>query len=340
MEKIMKINSITTNTGYLKGRASERSTGKERECVQKNLKQMNNDQINTTIKSNSDGRVSFKGGTPFLHKAANFTADNPLVAEALFALVVTCALRPLTIMATAKTEEDKEKCAYQAAKSVSTGLVGLAMSVLVGIPIAAGAKLAQKKGAFDMPEEMKKKSLEVVKQGVDDLAKVAEKFTQEGKHSELVEQISKLTSSGKLNLGYFKDMGKGAEKTFKNKITEVAPEIADTVKNAINEQKTVDNFARTSKNIIDKMFQPIFMPLRATITVALVPTILGALGLKKSGKKPVPQETKQQATPQTSQTEKKQPSTTFGVTNYNIFQANNEKDIFKSFSGMVNNENK
>ena len=337
MEKIMKINSITTNTGYLKGRASERSTGRERECVQKNLKQMNNDQINTTIKSNSDGRVSFKGGTPFLHKAANFTADNPLVAEALFALVVTCALRPLTIMATAKTEEDKEKCAYQAAKSVSTGLVGLAMSVLVGIPIAAGAKLAQKKGAFDMPEEMKKKSLEVVKQGVDDLAKVAEKFTQEGKHPELVEQIGKLTSSGKLNLGRFKDMGKGAEKTFKNKITEVAPEIADSVKNAINEQKTVDNFARTSKNIIDKMFQPIFMPLRATITVALVPTILGALGLKKSGKKPAPQEAKQQTT--TPQAEKKQPTTTFGVTNYNIFQANNEKDIFKSFSRMVNNEN-
>ena len=339
MEKIMKINSITTNTGYLKGRAAERSTRKERECVQNNLKQMNNDQINTTIKSNSDGRVSFKGGVPFLHKAANFTADNPLVAEALFALVVTCALRPLTIMATAKTEEDKEKCAYQAAKSVSTGLVGLAMSVLVGVPIAAGAKLAQKKGAFDMPEEMKKKSLEVVKKGVDDLTAVAEKFAQEGKHSELVKQIGALTSSGKLNLGRFKDMGKGAEKTFKQTIAEVAPEIKESVTNALKEQKTVDNFGRTSKNIIDKMFQPIFMPLRATITVALVPTILGALGLKKTAKKPSTPEAKQQPNTQTPKVDKKQPSTTFGITNYNIFQTNNEKDIFKSFSRMVNNEN-
>ena len=340
MERIMKINSITTNTGYLKGRASERSTGKERECVQNNLKQMNNDQINTTIKSNSDGRVSFKGGAPFLHKAANFATDNPLVAEALFALVVTCALRPLTIMATAKTEEDKEKCAYQAAKSVSTGLVGLAMSVIVGIPIAAGAKLAQKKGAFDMPETMKKQSLEIVKQGADKLTAIAKKYTEEGKHPELVKQIGDLVTGETLNLSKFKDMGKGAEKTFKQKIAEIAPEITETVTQAIKEQKTVDNFGRTGKNIIDKMFQPVFMPLRATITVALVPTILGALGLKKSGKKTSTTEPKPQTNNQQPQVEKKQPSTTFGLTNYNIFQTNNEKDIFKSFSGMVNNENK
>ena len=340
MEKIMKINSITANTGYLKGRASERSTGRERECVQNNLKQMNNDQINTTIKRNSDGRVSFKGGAPFLHKVANFTADNPLVAEALFALVVTCAMRPLTIMATARTEEDKEKCAYQAAKSVSTGLVGLAMSVLVGLPVAAGAKLAQKKGSFDMPESMKKKSLEAVKQGVDDLTALAKKLTQEGNQNELVTQINSLTASGKINLGRFKDLGKGAEKNFTKTIKEVAPDISNSVKNAIKEQKTIDNFGRTSKNIIDKMFQPIFMPLRATITVSLVPIILGALGLKKSGKKPSSQEVKPQTNAQTPQVEKKQPTTTFGVTNYSIFQTNNEKDIFKSFSRMVNNENK
>ncbi|MBQ8886170.1 MAG: hypothetical protein IJY61_00520 [Candidatus Gastranaerophilales bacterium] len=339
----MKINSITANAGYLKGRASERSTGRKRECVQNNLKQMNNDQINTTIKRNSDGRVSFKGGTPFLHKAANFAADNPLVAEALFALVVTCAMRPLTIMATARTEEDKEKCAYQAAKSVSTGLVGLAVSVLVGIPVAAGAKLAQKKGAFDMPDSMKKESLKIVKQGVDDLTAIAKDFAEKNQHPELVKQINTLTSSGKLNLGYFKDLGKGAEKAFKEKIEEVAPQIKDSVANAIKEQKTVDNFGRTSKNIIDKMFQPIVMPVRATITTALIPVILGALGIKKTGNKPKEQ-SKEQTKAETEQPKdakqiQKQNTTNFGLTNYGMFQLNNEKDIFKSFSGMVNNEN-
>ena len=90
--------------------------------------QNNNDQINTTIKSNSDGRVSFKGAEPFLHKAANFANNNPLLADATFALLITCLARPLTIMATAKTEKDKEKCSYQAAKSITSGLIGLGMT--------------------------------------------------------------------------------------------------------------------------------------------------------------------------------------------------------------------
>ena len=325
----MKINSITTTTGYLKGRATEHLLSQGRECAKErhNLKQNNNDQINTTIESNSDGRVSFKGGTPFLHKAANFASDNPLVAEALFAILITCGLRPLTIMATAKTEEDKEKCSYQAAKSVSTGFVGLATSVLVGIPIAAAAKAAQKRGAFNMPEEMKKKSMEVVKQGAESLTKLAEKFTTEGKHSELVEQIKGLTApmaeKGSMNLDIFKKAGKGAEKIFKEKIDNVAPEISESVRNAISEQKTIDNFARTGKNVIDKLFQPIFMPIRATITVALVPTILAALGLKKAGsKKP-----EEKITP-------------YDYLSYNVFTTSDDKKIFQAFSGVTNYENK
>ena len=327
----MKINSITTTTGYLKGRATERLLNQGRECAKErhNLKQNNNDNINTTIKSNSDGRVSFKGATPLLHKAANFASDNPLVAEALFAILITCGLRPLTIMATAKTEEDKEKCSYQAAKSVSTGLVGLATSVLVGIPIAAAAKAAQKRGAFNMPEEMKKKSMDVVKQGAESLTKLAEKVTSEGKHSELVEQIKGLTApmaeKGSINLGIFKKAGKGAEKMFKEKIDNIAPEISESVRNAISEQKTIDNFARTGKNVIDKLFQPIFMPIRATITVALVPTILAALGLKKtSSKKP----------------EEKEKITPYDYLSYHVFKTSDDKKIFQAFSGVANYENK
>ncbi|HIS88596.1 TPA: hypothetical protein IAA87_04125 [Candidatus Avigastranaerophilus faecigallinarum] len=325
----MRINSISTTTGYLKGRATERLLNQGRECAKErhNLKQNNNDNINTTIKSNSDGRVSFKGATPLLHKAANFASDNPLVAEALFAILITCGLRPLTIMATAKTEEDKEKCSYQAAKSVSTGIIGLATSVLIGIPIAAAAKAAQKRGAFNMPEEMKKQSMEVVKQGAENLTKLAEKFTSEGKHSELVEQIKGLTApmakKGSINLGIFKKAGKSAEKIFKEKIDDVAPEISESVKNAINEQKTIDNFARTGKNVIDKLFQPIFMPIRATITVALVPTILAALGLKKSSGKP------------------KEPQITpYDYLSYNVFKTSDDKKIFQAFSGVANYENK
>ena len=176
---------------------------------------------------------------------------------------------------------------------------------------------------------MKKKSMDVVKQGAESLTKLAEKFTTEGNHSELVEQIKGLTApmaeKGTINLGIFKKAGKGAEKIFKEKIDDLAPEISESVKNAISEQKPIDTFARSGKNVIDKLFQPIFMPIRATITVALVPTILAALGLKKtSSKKP----------------EEKEKITPYDFLSYNVFTTSDDKKIFQAFSGVANYENK
>ncbi|MBQ8635139.1 hypothetical protein IJ425_03195, partial [bacterium] len=164
----MKINSITQNIAYSKGRTTERSMTMERECanIRHNLNQNNNDQINTTIKKNSDGRVSFKGGAPLLHKIAKFTGEYPLVAEALFALVITCGARPLTILATARTDEEKEKCSYQAAKSISSGLVGLATTAIIGTAVGAGAKKALNSGLLNHP---------VVREGIDSLKNFASK---------------------------------------------------------------------------------------------------------------------------------------------------------------------
>lgn len=362
MEKNMKINSITTHTGYLNSKASERMLGKERECVQ-NLKQMNNDQINTTIESNSDGRVSFKGSKPpLLHTIANFASDNPMVAEAGFAILITCLMRPLTIMATAKTDEEKEKCTYQAAKSVSTGVVGLVMSMVVGAATSAAAKLAQKKGAFQMPESMKKEAQKTVTEGANKLLEAAKNIANSGNNKELAkkiqedlvspvkvsEQFAKLIKEQpdkyqqplRINLDKLKDLGFKSERKFKKQISEVAPEISEAVKEAIKQQKTIDNFDKTSKNVIDKMFQPIFMPIRATVTIALVPIILNALGLKKTPSKPKEADVKQaQQASQPVKPAKQSAVTNFG-TNYNLFQTNNEKALFQSFSGVVNNENK
>ena len=132
-----------------------------------------------------------------------------------------------------------------------------------------------------------------------------------------------MAERGSINLGIFKKAGKGAEKIFKEKIENVAPEISESVKSAISEQKTIDNFARTGKNVIDKLFQPIFMPIRATITVALVPTILSALGLKKAGNK-----------------KQEQKITPFDYLSYNVFKTSDDKKIFQAFSGVANYENK
>ena len=319
----MKINSITANTGYFKDRGIERqmSGGKPRAYERHNVKQNNNDQINTTIKMNSDGRVNFKGGIPLLHRAATFASDNPLTAEALFAIIVTCCLRPVTIMATARTKEDKEKCSYQAAKSVSSGVVGLATTALIGTPIAAATKYANNKGVFNIPPKIKEKSLEAVKQGVEVLNEYGKKLTAEGIESPLAEQIKLLTEGGKINLNIFKKAGKGAEKIFQEQIKQKAPDISDKVIKALKEQQVLNNYARTGKNVMDKFFQPVFMPLRATITVALVPFLVALMGQKKPEKKAPAQDLK-------------------NIMNYNVFQNSNEKELFQSFSGVVNNENK
>ena len=148
----MRINSITSTAPGRGNTSAPCALKRDRECVKErdNLKQNNYDNINTSIKSNPDARVSFRG-TPFLHTAANFVTDKPLVAEAIFALFITCGLRPLSIMATAKDETEKDKCAYQAAKSISSGLVGLAMTAVIGSHIGDATKNAEQNDVFKIP---------------------------------------------------------------------------------------------------------------------------------------------------------------------------------------------
>ncbi len=323
----MKISSITMNTGYLKGRAVEHSisSGSVNAYGKSAKKKLNNEQINTTIGLNSNGRASFRGGIPMLHKAAEFTSKNPLVAEALFAILITCGLRPLTIMATAKTEEDKEKCSYQAAKSISSGVVGLGVTALIGTVIAAAASAANGRGAFKMPEKMKQQSFEVVKKGVEALKSLKDELITNGKNAEVANQIQHLINGeSSLNLEIFKDASKGAEGKFIHEIEQIAPQLSETVKMALKEQRILNNYPKTAKNVIDKLFQPIFMPIRANITVALVPVILGLLGLNKKGKK-------------SKGTNSQKP---YDLLSYVNFQTKNEKELFQSFAGVANHENK
>lgn len=316
----MKINSITTNTGHLVGRTITGSSGRERKSVYpRNNERMNyNEQINTTIRENSDGRVSFKGGIkpPLLHKIANFTADNALLAEAAFAIVITCILRPVTVMATARNEEDKEKSAYQAAKSISSGLIGLAMTAFVTPPLVEGVKMAANKGSFTIPDNVKKTSKETLDNGV----KVLRNIAKNSSDSELVKQINEMISNGGIELK--KDFNlKEFYKTIKN---QSAASFKD-VKKAVKAQNVLNGYSKTTKNIMDKLFQPLFLPLRAMVTIAAVPVVLGALGLRH--KKTADKQVQPQANPYES-------------LKYHVFQSNSEKELFQSFSGVAKYENK
>lgn len=311
----MKINSITQANIYskAKGAGSPGAMRRESAYERHNNKQLNNEQINTTIKmqKNSDGRVSFKGGMPIplLHRIATFTSDNPLVAEALFAILITCGLRPATILATARTEEDKNKCAYQASKSISSGVVGLATTAIVGTLVAAGTRKAHAAGLFNQPDVLK---------GINKLKEFAEQTTDEP----LKKTINRLTEGNKLNLSIFTKEGAGSSEEFLKELGVKAKDIVDDVTTAFQKENDCPNYLKTCKNVMDKLFQPIFMPIRATITTALVPVILNALGLKKTGKNPTPE---------------KNPEV---MLNYSVFQTENEKKLFQSFAGVTNNASK
>ncbi len=318
----MKVNLI--NTGHYRKRGMESSSAGVKSCVhdRSNLKQNNYEKINTTIKSNSDGRVSFKGA-PILHYVGQFASWSPLIAEAIFAIFITCGARPATILATAKTEEDKEKCSYQAAKSISSGLIGLGMTTLVGTPIAKAVKQSQKHKAFEIPADVKETCTNAVKNSVKGLADFSEKLLASGKEKDikLAGFIKEFTLGDKLNLSMISNGSNKAIKGVKHLLSEKCPEIEETVVNGIKNQKILNNYEKTAKNVMDKLFQPIFMPARAEITVAMVPILLGLMGKRMLPAKP-------------------QDTNLLKQLNYDVLPTQKDEKVFSSFSGVARNENK
>ncbi len=103
-----------------------------------------------TIRNTSDSKpnVSFKGlGEGALaHKLAQSgkvkklllaANKNTLAIEALYALLITCMLRPaITILTPAKSDEDKEKNKFRAAHAIASGALGFAFTMFVSHPMS------------------------------------------------------------------------------------------------------------------------------------------------------------------------------------------------------------
>ena len=91
----------------------------------------------------------------FLDKLLNIMNHEVLV-QALISAVVCVAMRPLTIMAI-PTKKSKQDNMYASAHSVSSGLVGIASSLLIATPFSKGIKYAQKTYLKDMSENLLKR---------------------------------------------------------------------------------------------------------------------------------------------------------------------------------------
>ncbi len=119
------------------------------ECEKINVNKSAN---KTTAGENPSGRLSFKGGAQFgtkiaeglakngaFNKFLDVISSNTLIADGIIALFLTSVLRPLSIfIIPAKNEEDKKKNNSQVAHSISTGILGLGMTLAVAEPLKRG----------------------------------------------------------------------------------------------------------------------------------------------------------------------------------------------------------
>lgn len=72
-----------------------------------------------------------------VHKVLQMADSNQTVFDALFALLITCGLRPAAIMAQSN-EHNKEKNKKAASHSISSGIIGYGFAVAVFSPIKKG----------------------------------------------------------------------------------------------------------------------------------------------------------------------------------------------------------
>ncbi len=145
--------------------------------------------------------------SPGFKKLLLYSNKNTLVIEAMYALLITCLLRPaVTLMTPAETEIDKDKNKFRAAHAAASGALGFLFTVCFAHPI-----------------------------------------------SDAVDKIM----TTKLPDGSFKYLKKHAEQL------------------AVRDGKVFKELAK-------RVHQPVFMPLRAMATVALVPPILAMFGIKKN----------------------------------------------------------
>lgn len=70
----------------------------------------------------------------------NMATENQVVFNAAFSLILTCILRPASIMALPGNKKNKDDKKYAAAHSVASGIIGYVMSSILFNPIASATK--------------------------------------------------------------------------------------------------------------------------------------------------------------------------------------------------------
>lgn len=266
---------------------------------------------NATVSENTCGRVSFKGtpASEAAEAAATFTdrivnkirksrklqdmlesaVKNNLIAESIFALIVTCTARPATLLAfPTKKPEDKLKNRYAAAKSVASGIVGFVATYAIAEPFKPIVEQTMRnfENKF-VPEKLLKPVARYM--ACEKLNIEIDKDTLEKATPEMIERAKKIISDIKLNSLFDEAKNAFTEATNQKKQISILTElIAGRLR---NESKTMQAF-------VSKIHLPASLPLKAMATIALVPIILNVFGIrKKSNDKSKEQKSQQNIIP-------------------------------------------
>lgn len=267
-----------------------------RECVTKSgvsTSKLNYNKSTVVGERNANDCISFKGNlvdtvlrSRPAHAMIHRAYKNPLLSEALFALIITCGLRPATIMATAgKDEENKKKCKMQVAKSFATGLVGLGTTFIVSNPISHAINKFAGSGAknVSLPADLAEKVETVIKPANQFLRDNADKLKgfvlRNIKGEEIETTIENIV------------MTKGAKEQLQNFSKDIFGKVAD----AIAAQKGINKYKSTMTSLLKKVICPVFSPAKAAVTIALVPILLGVIFKKDKNNKPEVKENKTSA---------------------------------------------
>lgn len=248
-------------------------------------------------------------------KVFELAADNQNVCQAAFALAICCAMRPATNYVVTK---DKKDATFASAHSISSGVMGFVWPMIFATPLAVGVKKVLAKPQKYLKPEMIKKfypnakmTEKVGKDGktVKEIATNAKGEILKEDGSVLLKDLTPLRiqeedsavmaakkaaiekehpnvyvdSEGTVRSKEFfeKEKGEFRKDENGNKIGVAVQKdftpITEEIEQGAQKEKNVQTVINMCSDII-------LAPIRASLTIAMIPTILGFLGLKKAPK--------------------------------------------------------
>jgi len=246
-----------------------------------------------------------------LGRVLEVAAENQNVCQAGFALAICCGLRPVSNYV---VTEDKKDAWFANAHSMSSGLIGFAWPLVFATPLAAGVKHVLAKPQKYLKPELVKKFYPNVGM-VEEIAKDGTKTKKIATNikGEMLRKDGSILCKDLEPLMIYKDSEKPVfEKAHPNlyvdktgvvrskdvfktergvyKLDEKGEKIGVAVQKdltPITEEMEIG--AQKEKNVqtaINMSSDILLAPIRASLTIKLIPVILGALGIEKPKKAP------------------------------------------------------